>query len=133
MPITRRKDPPSTGATIESPFVGPVHWTVGILVNLANLTNKEIDDYGYVKPGIPLTKAGALLVATNYVFGVTVESIRVANDNAAGTISALGVVELAVVTIGQVNQDLAEDILERAYTAAEIAGFNIAGSKLVLL
>jgi hypothetical protein len=84
-------------------------------------------------PGLPLTKAGALITTGVFVFGVTVEAIKVADDNAAATIAALGIQELAVATICQVNRDLAEDNLGRAYTAAEVAGFDLAGSKCVLL
>lgn len=133
MPLRFKKTAAPNASSIESPFVGPIDHTVGVQVNLALLTNKEIDTYGWVKPGIPLTKAGALLASTNPVFGVTVEAVKVAADNASATIAALGIQELAVATVCQVNQDMAEDILERAYTAAEIAGFNLAGSKCVLL
>lgn len=131
MPIRFKTTPAPNASSIESPFVGPIDHTVGIQVNLALLTNKEIDTYGFVKPGVPLTKAG-ILVATGAVFGVTVEAIKVADDNATATIAALGIQELAVATIAQINQDMAEDILERAYTAAELAGF-AASTGLVLL
>lgn len=132
MPFRFKKGATPNASSIESPFVGPIDHTVGILVNLANLTNKEIDDYGWVKPGIPLNKSGAL-VTSGAVFGVTVESIKVADDNASATIAALGSVTLAVATIAQVNQDITEDILERALTAAELTGFAAAGCRVVLL
>lgn len=115
-----------------SPFLGPVDFTYAIQVDLSALTDDEIDAFGYLKPGVPLTRLGALLAATEAVHGVTVEAMKVAADNAAGTIAALGTIDVPVVVIGMVNRDIAEDILGRAYTAAEIAGFDLEGSKLVL-
>lgn len=132
MAITR-KVTAAAGQHIPPPFVGPVNHTVAIPVDLSNMTNKEIDADGFLRPGLPLTKAGLMLVATNAVFGVTVDYVKVADDNEAATLAALGTQDIAVTTICQVNQDVAEDILERAYTAAEIAGFDLAGSKCVLL
>jgi hypothetical protein len=120
------------GASYGNPFVGPIDHTVAIDVDLTAMTTGEIDAYGYLKPGIPLLKTGAKVTA-GAVFGVTVEAIKVAADNAGATIAALGTIRVAVATVGQVNQDVCEDNLERVFTAAEIAGFNLAGSKLVLL
>jgi hypothetical protein len=122
----------AAGATTENPWVGPIDHTVGIIVDLAALTNKEIDTYGYLKPGVPLNAAGGL-VTSGAVYGVTIESIKVLADNAAGTISAAGEVEIGVGLIGTVNRDIIEDNLERALTAAELAGFAAAGSTIRLL
>lgn len=131
MPIRFTKT--TQGGTIYgNPFVGPINHTVAIPVPLSALTDDEIDADGYLKPGIPLTKAGALLAADQTLFGVTVESVKVADNNLPATIAALGTVWVAVVTTAvQVNQDIAEDNLGRAYTAAEIASF--AGSGITLL
>lgn len=116
-----------------NPLVGPIDHTVAVPVTLSTMTTREIDAKGFLRPGIPLTKAGAKITAGVAVFGVTVEVIKVADNNAAATIAALGVQNVAVATIGQVNRAIAEDNLEAAYTADEVAGFNLAGSKLVLL
>lgn len=113
-------------------FVGPIDHTVAVPVNLSLLTNKEIDANGYLKPYIPLTKAGALVTAGS-VFGVTVEHVKVAVDNAAATIAALGTEDVAVATICQVNRAYAEDVLDRVYTAAELAGMAPGASGVVLL
>lgn len=121
------------GQDLANPFVGPVNHTVGIQVALSTMTTGEIDKYGYLKPGLPLTKAGAKIAAAGFVFGVTVEAVKVAANNLAATIAALGTQEAAVATIGQVNRKIAEANLMRVYTAAEIAGFDLAGCKLVLL
>lgn len=128
----RKKTLFTGGQHIPTPFVGPIGHTVAVPVNLALLTDDEIDPNGYLKPGVPLTKAG-ILVTTGSVFGVTVDYVKVADDNASATIAALGTVDIAVATIGQVNQDVAEDILGRAYTAPEIAGMAPGLSGIVLL
>jgi hypothetical protein len=131
MPI-RFKDTGTVRRIHDKPFVGPLDFTVGIQVNLATLTNKEIDEYGYLKPGIPFQRNGTLVgAAPAFVFGVSVEEIKVADGNTG--IAGLGTVEVAVATICQVNQSVATAILGRAYTANEIAGFYRAGSKCVLL
>lgn len=123
-----------SGTTYGNPFLGPLDHTAQISVNLALLTNAEIDDHGYVKPGIPLTKAGILVAGSPaFVYGVTVEAIKVANDNLSGTISALGSQDIAVGTVGEVLQQMCADNLGRALTANELAGFDRAGSKLVLV
>ncbi len=116
-----------------SPFVGPIDYTVGIQVNLAVLTAFEVDAQGYLKPGIPLRRDGTLVTAGGYVFGTTVEEVKVADNNLPATIAALGVQEIAVATICQVNESVASEVLGREYTAAERAGFIAAGSKNVLL
>ncbi len=113
-------------------FVGPIDHTVSVPVNLSLLTNKEIDANGYLKPYVPLTKAG-ILVTAGSVFGLTNEHVKVAVDNAAGTISALGTEDVTVATICQVNRAYAEDVLDRAYTAAELAGMAPGMSGVVLL
>ena len=113
-------------------FVGRVEHTVAVPVLLTAMSNKEIDDFGYLKPYIPFQKTGALVTA-GFVFGVSVEHIRVAKDNLAPTIAALGTIDVAVATIAQVNRAYAEDVLDRAYTAAELTGFAAAGCHVVLL
>jgi hypothetical protein len=132
MPIRLNRTSGTVGFIYENVFVGPTDHTVAIAVNLAALTSAEIDANGYLKPGIPLSVTGGLVTA-GYVFGVTVEEVKVADNNATATISALGTQDIAVATIGMVNRKVAQDILGRAYTAAEAAGFNLAGSKLVLI
>lgn len=102
-------------------------------INIAALTVNEVDSDGYLKPGVPFDVTGALVLATVYVFGITIEPIKVANSNVAGDLTAAGVVQVTLQCIGMVNRLIAESNLGRVYTAAEIAGFALAGSKLVLL
>ena len=114
-------------------FLGPIDHTISIPVDLTQFTNKEIDADGYLKPYIPLTRAGELLATGDFVYGVTVERRKVADDNAAGSISALGTEDIAIALICCVVRDIAEDVLDRVYTADELAGFDEAGSKCVLV
>lgn len=115
------------------PAVGIQEHTAQRAINVAVLTANEVDADGYLKPGVPFDRAGVLVIATIPVFGVTMEPIKVAKSNIAGDLTAAGVVQVTLLTIGQVNRKIAEDDLGRVYTAPEIAGFDLAGSKLVLL
>lgn len=122
------------GATHGNPFVGGFSHPAHIKVDISTLTAFEVDANGYLKPGLPVAADGTLVGAAERVFGVTVEPVKVAADNAAGTLAAVTNDPFVTVgTIGQVSQDIMEDTLGRALTADEIAGFNLAGSHLVLL
>src|SRR5262245_35648840 len=100
-----------------SGFLGRNDISIAIPVPLSGLTNKEIDADGYVKPYVPLLRTGALVTA-GAVYGVTAERVKVAEDNGSATIAALGTVELAIFLRANVVRAIAEDVLERAYTAA---------------
>lgn len=126
-----------------SPFVGPVNHTVGVEITPSDFTNDEIDEFGYLKPGIPLTRDGELITLTpgdgddpdvlGVLYGVTVEHVKILENNATATIAAgTAPVEVAVANIAALNRDAAEDILGRAYTAAELAAFDAAGSTVKL-
>lgn len=122
----------TAGGVAHAPvFVGKILNTDVVKVDISALTAFEIDADGYLKPGVPFLKTG-LPVTAGPVYGVTIEAIKVAADGAAATIAAAVDCFVALGTIGTVNRDIAEDNLGRAYTAAEIAGFDLAGSKLHL-
>lgn len=127
----RVRNPATTGFTsYGSPFVGRVRSTAQISVNIATLTDFEVDAKGYLKPGVPLTRAGILVgVAPAFCFGVTIEAIKLTEGNGA---LRTGIFEVTVATNADVNQDAMEDILGRALTADELAGFDRAGSKITL-
>lgn len=215
------------GDNYANPFIGPIGPITTLDVDLTDLTNKEVDADGILKPGVPLTKAGELcdtlaistiaqgvnaaggieavgngtvgaatggynqpsetITATftttgatakanvygsksgyigeltvgtafhspqinvtaadgatdftagnviswvvtggdsDKVYGVTVEATKLVDDNGA---SLTGTYAVVVTTAGLLNRDIVEDILGRALTATEIAGF--AGSPLQL-
>lgn len=125
------------GKVYGSPMVGPVNHTLGVLVDISTLTAAasagaagDIDQNGYLRPGVVLDRAGARVLATVPVFCVVIEPTPVTNPGEA--VGTAPDVIVACAVIGVVNRDIAEDNLGRAYTAAEIAGFDLAGSKLVL-
>lgn len=57
------------------------------------------------------------------VFGVNLEPVKVAADNAAGTLAAADDLEIAVGIRGDLNKHVVEDNLGRALTAAEVQAF----------
>lgn len=120
--------------TYAQAFKGRLDHSVGINVNLALLTAREIDAKGYLKPGVPFAKDGTLVgIAPDFVYGVTIEPIKVMNDNLPATIAAAGVQNIAVGVIGMVLRQVCVDNIGAALTADELAGFDRPGSKLVLI
>lgn len=121
------------GTSYETPLKGPSNHVVSVRVNIANLTVNEIDSDGVLRPGVPLTRAGALVgVAPAFVYGVTPFAFKLPiKDNSVA--NRVGTFDVPVATICMVNRDIAEDVLGRAYTADEVAGFDRAGSKCVLI
>jgi hypothetical protein len=115
------------------PFVGPgAEYTDVVLVDISDLGSDEVDEFGYIKPGLPLKKDGNLIGSGDPVYGVTLEAIKIATGNTDAILDAATDCHVAVGTHGIVNRDIAEDNLGRAYTADEIAAFAIAGSHLHL-
>jgi len=121
------------GEAYANPFVGPINHTLHVKLDVSGMTTAEVDAYGYLKPGVPLTEAGTL-VTSGAVHGVTVEAVKIVAANPTNVTLAADTSDplVAVANIGIVNRDIAEDNLGRAYTGAEVAGFAAAGSKLVL-
>jgi hypothetical protein len=122
------------GTAYASPFVGPAGHTIAIPVLISGLTTAEVDSKGYLKPGVPLLRSGALVSgAGQLVFGVTVEEIKVANGNAGADLTAAGTVEVTVAKIGTVNRAIAEYNLGRVYSANELSAMAAAGSLIAVL
>lgn len=125
------------GTNYGNPFVGPVDHPAHVKVDISGLTDKEVDSHGYLKPGVPLEEDGTKVGSGEFVFGVTIEAVKLPLVTIPPTDASLATETndcfVAVGTIGQVSQDIIEDNLNRALTADELAGFNLAGSKLVLL
>lgn len=122
------------GQVYGRPTVGVLEHAAQRAINVSVLTVNEVDSDGYLKPGVPFDRTGVLVIATVPTFGVSIEPIKVAAGNDSTSLTAAGTaVQVTLQVIGMVNRKIAEDNLGRAYTAAEIAGFDLAGSKLVLL
>lgn len=117
-----------------NPFIGGVNHPAQIKVDVSGLTTDEVDQFGYLKPGVPLTKTGVLVGSGAFVYGVTIEAQKIVPDNPTNTTLAAVTADpiIAVNTVGHVNRDVIEDNLGRALTADEIAGFDAAGSKIAL-
>lgn len=123
MPLTT-KVTAVAGATVESPFVGPVDLTDTVRLDVSVLTDDEIDENGYVKPGVPLQKDGTLVDAVSLVvYGIVIEPVKVADGNAAGDISGATDIDVAVATHCQVNRAIIEDNLGRVLSVDELSAF----------
>jgi hypothetical protein len=131
MPITVTSRP--GGVNHPNPFRSPINATMQLRVDVSGLTANEVDVDGYLKPGVPLARDGTLVGAAEAVRGCNVEAVKIAADNAPATLAAANDVDVAVATFVVVSQDILEDILGRVLTAAEIAGFDLAGSHCVLV
>ncbi len=104
-----------------------------VKIDVSGLTVDEVDAAGYLKPGVPFSKTGVLVTA-GFVYGVTIEPIKITTPNPTNATLAAITADpfVACGVMGLVNRDIVEDNLGRALTAAEIAGFDAAGSKLHL-
>lgn len=117
-----------------NPFIGGVNHPAQIAVDVSGLTTDEVDQYGYLKPGVPLTKTGVLVGSGAFVYGVTIEAQKIVPDNPTDVTLAAVTADpiITVNTVGHVNRDVIEDNLGRALTADEVTGFDLAGSKIAL-
>jgi hypothetical protein len=122
----------TTGGQVHAPvFVGKILNTDVVQVDISDLTTKEVDANGYVKPGVAFAKDGSLVGSGVAVWGVTIEATKIIHATIPPTNVSLAAdtgTSPVAVGFGLVNRDVAEDNLERAYTADEIAGFDLAGS-----
>lgn len=133
MPIDIRTKA-AAGGVYPSPFVGPIDHTAAIRVDVSTLGTAEVDQYGYIKPGVILQENGGKISAPAQVaYGAVVEAIKIAADNAAATLAAAADKDVALARFVALNQDIAEDILGRALTADEVAAVKAAGSHLTLI
>lgn len=140
----------ATGGEVHAnPFIGPINHSATVRVTPADFTTAEVDSKGYLKPGVPLAKDGTMInayaagppvVPADYVYGVTIEAVKIANSNSVADLGAAPAVDVAVAVIGAVNRAIVEDNLGRVLTAAEVDGFTgasgdvgSAGSKVALI
>ncbi|HRH45813.1 MAG TPA: hypothetical protein PKY82_29495 [Pyrinomonadaceae bacterium] len=125
MPLNITKT--SGGLTHSPVFVGQILGTDVVKIDISDLSDKEVDENGYLKPGVPFMKDGNPVGSSGVVWGVTIEPIKIATGN-TDTILDAATDCFVTVGFGLVNRDIAEDNLGRAYTSDEIAGFDLAGS-----
>jgi hypothetical protein len=107
-------------------------------VDVSELTTDEVDADGYLKPGVAFKKDGTVCDGTSgeFVYAVNPEPQRLFHATIPPTNVSLAAdtrtVSLGMGTIGEVNRDIAEDNMGRAYNANELAAFNAAGSMIHL-
>lgn len=120
------------------PFTGEVLGLQQVVVDISELTTAEVDADGYLKPGVPFKKDGTLADSTSgeFIYAVNPEPILIGHATIPPTDVSLAAdtatVPVGMGTIGEVNRDVAEDNMGRAYTANELAAFNAAGSMIHL-
>jgi hypothetical protein len=132
----------TTSATsYANPFVGPPQMPVQLKIDVSGADISTVTVYGIIPPGTPFAEASGLLVPVgsgSMTYGVTAEAIQLDVGGAATGAVTNTTLDNAVdqpITVycgGTVNRDAAEDNLARAYSADEIAGFDVAGSQLRL-
>lgn len=107
-----------------SPFIGPIDHTTTVRVDVSGLDNKAVDSKGWLKPGVILTRTGALAGdgETDALkgFGAVVEAVKVAEGNTTALLGAGSDIDVAVAVICVINRDILEDSLGRALTTHEL-------------
>jgi hypothetical protein len=134
MPLAITK---TVGGTTYGPvFIGDIDHMQQVLVDISTLTTDEVDADGYLKPGVPFQKDGTLVSASSgqFVYAVNPEAqnlrMAVLPPTNATLAADTRTWPLGMGTMGEINRDIAEDNLGRAYTSNELAAFNAAGSMI---
>lgn len=126
------------GTTYGPVFIGDILGMQQVVVDISTLTTDEVDADGYLKPGVAFQKDGTLVSAGSgqFVYAVNHEeqNLRMAVlPPTNGTLSGdTRTWPLGMATIGEVNRDIAEDNMGRAYNSNELVAFNAAGSMIHL-
>jgi len=118
MPMSVKKT--GGGDNYANPFVGPIGPTVAIDVDISALSVNEVDGDGYIKAGVPLTAAGAL-IGTDTISTIAAGA---AHQNAAGSV---GNGTIGAATGGFDNP--AETITVTMTGSGPTAAFSVDGSK----
>jgi hypothetical protein len=132
MPLAVTKTSGTTG--YGHPFIGAVLGLEQIVVDISELTTFEVDADGGLKPGVAFKKDGTLADGTGgeFIYAVNPEWIRIVSYVPTDALLAAdtATIPVGMGTIGEINRDIAEDNMGRAYTANELAAFNAAGSMI---
>lgn len=134
----------SSGTTYTCPTVGEPGPTLQVNVDMSALTagsTGEVDAYGFLKPGVVFDISSGLLIPVasgQPCYGYVQHPIQLivgGSDTGVVTDTTLDAATDQPITVcisGAINRDIGEDNMGRAYTADEIAGFNLAASLLRL-
>lgn len=132
MPLSVTKTAGTTG--YGHPFTGKVLGLQQVVVDISELTTAEVDADGYLKPGVPFKKDGTLADGTGgeFIYAVNPEPQKIVSYVPTDALLAAdtATIPVGMGTIGEINRDIAEDNMGRAYTANEVAAFNAAGSMI---
>lgn len=117
-------------------FIGRIDHPSHVKLVAGALTPDTVDERGYLKPGVPLTIGGRLPNGTagDYVYGLTIEEMKIAEGNTGPDLAAAAALGLfAVVNVdGLANRDLIISNLGRDLNADELAAFDHAKTKIQL-
>lgn len=129
----------SGGATYADPFLGPASHPAQLKVDVSALTTGEVDAKGYLKPNVPFKRVGSLLklcdgTAAEFVYGVNFAAIKLVAENPTNVTLAADTSDpiIAVATIAQLQRDICEDNLGRAFNVNELAAFERAGDHITV-
>jgi hypothetical protein len=132
MPLAVAKTTGTTG--YGHPFIGDVLGLQQVVVDISELTIAEVDADGFLKPGVAFKKDGTLADGTGgeFIYAVNPEPQKIVAYVPTDVLLAAdtATIPVGMGTIGEINRDVAEDNLGRAYTANELAAFNAAGSMI---
>jgi hypothetical protein len=136
MPLSMKK---TVGTSTYGPvFIGDVLGMQQVVVDISELTTAEVDADGWLKPGVAFKKDGTVADGTGgeFIYAVNPEpqNLRMAviPPTDATLAADTRLYPLGMGTIGEVNRDIAEDNMGRAYNSNELAAFNAAGSMIHL-
>ncbi len=122
----------SENQTYGHAFVSPIENVDHLKLDVSTLSVAEVDEYGYLKPNVPLQQSGALISAAGQIaYGLTIEAEKLpGRTNNANLATDTSDPLIAVVTQGLLNRDIAEDNLGRALSPNELAALQAGGFKV---
>src|SRR3954468_1753882 len=78
----------NAGEVHPNPFVGQVEHRVSIRIDVSGLTSREVDQYGFLKPGVLFRKNGTLAGAPGREQEVVIAGGAAGNHTVTGIVAA---------------------------------------------
>lgn len=134
MPLRVKK---TAGTTLYAPvFVGEILAMEQVPIDISELTTAEVDQDGWLKPGVSFKQDGTRPDGSGHVYYVNHESQDLHLDTVPPTDASLladtKTFPLGMATMGTVNRDIMEDNLGRVLSANELSAFAAAPCKINL-
>lgn len=124
------------GTTYAPVFLGDILAMEQLPVDVSELTTAEVDQDGFLKPGVAFKQDGTRPDGSGHVYAVNHEPQNLHLDTIPPTDASLladtKTWPTGMGTMGTVNRDVMEDILGRALSANELAAFAAAPCKINL-